>query len=284
MSGPLHSGSQSFEEEDGGAAPTEIISTEELEHRVTHANRIDVGCSGSAVWSVSSAKHGNGVQHAIHYHDTSTFWQSDGILPHIISIQLAQLTPVEAIAIYLNSVIDESYSPRVIRVKTGTHIGDMAEVAAVDVGTDVAEGWLVLPLNDNGDVAPVAEEEIYAEGNDNDDNDDDGGFPHSSTKHFTNLGIPSSTGQLVGGAVTSSDTAAPASHMTSFPFSFVPNIPDDGADRWLWCTLIDIYFYENQLSGRDCHVRGVRVIGPRRAEVEEASLVEVYPWEWMKLR
>lgn len=39
-----------------------------------------------AVWSVSSAKPGNGVE-LLRDNNTDTYWQSDGMQPHMVSIQ-----------------------------------------------------------------------------------------------------------------------------------------------------------------------------------------------------
>ena len=63
-----------------------------------------------AVWSLSSAKHGNGVQQ-LRDDSNSTFWQSDGQQPHLVNIQFLKKTRVGEIALYLDFKTDESYTP-----------------------------------------------------------------------------------------------------------------------------------------------------------------------------
>lgn len=102
-----------------------------LSQRIRAQRSIDVAALDSlSVWSVSSAKHGNGVSNLLHINDLSTFWQSDGNLPHIVHIQFAQLIAVDTVCVYLDFTKDESYTPRVIKVKAGTFDGDMTEVAS----------------------------------------------------------------------------------------------------------------------------------------------------------
>ena len=63
-----------------------------------------------AVWSLSSAKHGNGVQQ-LRDDSNSTFWQSDGQQPHLVNIQFLKKTRVSELALYLDFKTDESYTP-----------------------------------------------------------------------------------------------------------------------------------------------------------------------------
>lgn len=265
-----------------------ILTTPQLAQWVRVHNHMDVGCSGNTVWTVSSAKHGNGVRHLMRHHDLNNFWQSDGVLPHVIRIQLGQLTPVEAMAVYVNSAVDQSYSPRVIRVKAGTHNGDMTEVAKADIGAGQECGWVLITLREMA-------------GDDGDDlggsaSDGGGGVvagvkaqhqrqevrPRQRDSGAPGRGRPSGAASSYSPPIPYSEVAAALGHgnratsssagaQTSATVPMIPHNPGNAADRWLWCTLIDIYICENQFNGRDCHLRGIRLMGPRYEELERVS-------------
>lgn len=125
---------------DNAADPPIVIDDSEL---LAREKREALTTVHDAVWSVSSAKHGNGVT-ALLDGSHNTFWQSDGILPHTISIDFPRLTPLLAVALYLDFQQDESYTPRKLRVQAGTHAGDVADVAAVTVNDP--QGWVLMRL------------------------------------------------------------------------------------------------------------------------------------------
>lgn len=241
-----------------------VLTTAQLQQWVTANNQVDVGCNGNVVWSVSSAKHGSGVRHLMNYHDLTTFWQSDGVLPHVIRIQLGQLTPVEAVALYVNSAVDQSYSPRVMKVKAGTHEGDMTEVAKVDIGAGQECGWVLLELGDHAEPHSTT-------GN------ADGGQERREKKRerrrrssaaVSDAAAPpahpiayAEVAAVVSGGAVPSTSASPA-----FPAAAAAASTE--ADRWLWCTMMDICICENQFNGRDCHLRGICLAGPRYEELE----------------
>ncbi|SCU73256.1 anaphase promoting complex, subunit 10-like protein [Trypanosoma equiperdum] len=167
-----------------------------------------------AVWSVSSAKHGNGVMCLLDG-SHNTFWQSDGVVPHVISIDFALLKPVAAVALYLDCAEDNSYTPRRMRVQAGTHNGDMADVATVTV--DDPRGWVLIRMQ--------AEAE------------------------------------------TPSSWNTPAAHSDDAKADIENDMPLDNADfeefiqDGVWCTRVRVIVEENRQEGRDCHVRGLRVLG-----------------------
>lgn len=68
-----------------------------------------------AVWTLSSAKSGNGVDQ-LRDNDETTFWQSDGTQPHHVNIQFLRKKSVCAISFFLNHQLDESYTPKVSRI------------------------------------------------------------------------------------------------------------------------------------------------------------------------
>lgn len=99
-----------------------------------------------AVWTVSSAKYGNGV-HQLRDGSADTFWQSDGVLPHFVRVEFAGLVPIHAVAISLSYANDESYTPTKLSIRAGTHEGDIVEVAALEV--DRPNGWILAMLVDD---------------------------------------------------------------------------------------------------------------------------------------
>ena len=99
---------------------------------------------GEAVWTLSSAKPGNGVEQ-LRDESLSTYWQSDGAGPHLINIQFLRKTSVCTINLYLNYVLDESYTPKRISVRAGSTIHDMADVTTVDLNEP--SGWVSVVLS-----------------------------------------------------------------------------------------------------------------------------------------
>ncbi|KPA75506.1 Anaphase promoting complex subunit 10-like protein [Leptomonas pyrrhocoris] len=244
-----------------------VLTTRQLEQWVTRNNQIDVGSAGNVVWSVSSAKHGNGVRHLIHYHDLNTFWQSDGVLPHVIRIRLSQLTPVEAIAVYVNSAVDQSYSPRVMKVKAGTHEGDMTEVAKADIGVGQENGWVLMELSDQVEDGKKADATPSAQDREKDTKKPQHPRQASDDGETATQPLPYSAVA----AVLGKDTAPAAAAGPASPLAAAGRTV---ADRWLWCTMMDICICENQFNGRDCHLRGICLTGPRYEELERGQLDE----------
>lgn len=294
-----------------------IVSTAALADWVRRRHQIDVGGAGSAVWSVSSAKHGNGVRHLMRCHDLSTFWQSDGVLPHVIRVQLGQLTALEALAVYVNSAVDQSYSPRVIRVKAGTHEGDMVEVAKADIGAGQECGWVVVQFGETSDDAEVGNEEEEDEEDEEDGEGDDDANSDAmaaddeeqarrrvrdaricdAAASSTSVPAPAAAPlpyYAVAAALGHPASPAPSSASPAFVASAPPQASaaamgavgshNNPADRWLWCTLVDICICENQFNGRDCHLRGIRLMGPRYEELERVCNIATCAYTPPRLR
>lgn len=114
---------------------------------IENVERTFLEVGGTAVWSVSSAKHGNGVMQ-LRDDDPATYWQSDGMMPHTISVDFPKLTPTYCVAILLNYAVDESYTPKKIVVRAGTHSGDIAQVGSADV--EAPNGWILIHLLEDG--------------------------------------------------------------------------------------------------------------------------------------
>eukprot|EP00356_Strombidium_inclinatum_P004247 CAMPEP_0170504088 /NCGR_PEP_ID=MMETSP0208-20121228/46856_1 /TAXON_ID=197538 /ORGANISM="Strombidium inclinatum, Strain S3" /LENGTH=122 /DNA_ID=CAMNT_0010784141 /DNA_START=237 /DNA_END=604 /DNA_ORIENTATION=+ len=80
-----------------------------------------------AVWTLSSAKQGNGVDQ-IRDNNTNTFWQSDGQQPHFINISFLKKMKVSEICMYLDFKTDESYTPQKIQISVQNSFGQLQEV------------------------------------------------------------------------------------------------------------------------------------------------------------
>ncbi|KAJ1642657.1 hypothetical protein LPJ64_005514 [Coemansia asiatica] len=102
--------------------------------------------SNQAHWTVSTSKHGFGVSN-LHDNNPDTFWQSDGQLPHSISIKFPNRQPIHTIALYLDYDKDESYTPCCVRVYAGTSKYDMQLVNDHQF-TKEPRGWVHLRLAD----------------------------------------------------------------------------------------------------------------------------------------
>ncbi|KAH9527186.1 Anaphase-promoting complex subunit 10 [Dermatophagoides farinae] len=91
-----------------------------------------------AVWSLSSCKVGFGVEQ-LRDNCKDTYWQSDGVQPHLVNIQFRRKTTVCEIKIFADFKLDESYTPNKISVRAGNHFHDLHE------------GWETIPLRDADD-------------------------------------------------------------------------------------------------------------------------------------
>lgn len=81
-----------------------------------------------AVWTVSSAKSGNGIAE-LRDNSTETYWQSDGHLPHYINIEFQRKVTISEVSILLNYKLDESYTPQKLLIRAGNKHADLKEVA-----------------------------------------------------------------------------------------------------------------------------------------------------------
>ena len=105
-----------------------------------------------AVWSLSTAKPGNGVAQ-IRDSSVDTYWQSDGGQPHLINIQFPKRAAVCEVAFYLDYSLDESYTPKKLSIRTGLTFHDLEEIKVVELNEPV--GWCSVHLT--GGLDPLDE-------------------------------------------------------------------------------------------------------------------------------
>mmetsp|Transcript_23903 Transcript_23903/g.28925 ORF Transcript_23903/g.28925 Transcript_23903/m.28925 type:complete len:178 (-) Transcript_23903:495-1028(-) len=96
-----------------------------------------------AVWSVTSAKPGNGVE-ALRDDNLETYWQSDGGQPHLVNIQFQKKVRLKELEIYADFKQDESYTPNKIAIRAGNSFHDLKEIKVVDLEEPV--GWVSFSL------------------------------------------------------------------------------------------------------------------------------------------
>ena len=105
------------------------------------AQKREVG--GEAVWSLSTAKPGNGVEQ-LRDSNNDTYWQSDGQQPHLINIQFHRKMTLVMLEFYLDYKLDESYTPKKITIKAGTTFHDLREMKSAELNEP--SGWVSVPL------------------------------------------------------------------------------------------------------------------------------------------
>jgi anaphase-promoting complex subunit 10 len=107
----------------------------------------EVGLSDVISWQLSSAKPGNGVEQ-LRSPSFDTYWQSDGVSqPHWIQIHLHRRLPLTHVALYLDYQLDESYTPKTLRVETGMTTQDLcAGPENITMELNEPAGWCILPI------------------------------------------------------------------------------------------------------------------------------------------
>eukprot|EP00796_Vickermania_ingenoplastis_P008207 gene8207-5732_t len=119
-----------------------------------------VDCADRAVWTVTSAKHGCGVRNLIDASNPLTFWQSDGLVPHAVTLHFRELIPIACVEI-LTDADDESYAPKVVELRGGVQEGSYSLIATGELPAVVGGGsWFKLyAWNKNGWGVPDSTEE-----------------------------------------------------------------------------------------------------------------------------
>eukprot|EP00760_Papus_ankaliazontas_P002538 PhM_4_TR11086/c0_g1_i1/m.95213/K03357/APC10, DOC1; anaphase-promoting complex subunit 10 len=107
--------------------------------------RVCVEVSRTAVWSVSTAKYGNGIKEMLDG-STGTYWQSDGAQPHTIEASFPKMMRLSDLALHVDFAADESYTPRKLVVRVGTSVHDLVDVTQVELSEP--QGWVFIPLPD----------------------------------------------------------------------------------------------------------------------------------------
>ncbi|KXS13001.1 galactose-binding like protein [Gonapodya prolifera JEL478] len=108
-------------------------------------DKVDIG--NLATWVLSTYKPGMGVEE-LRDGNLETFWQSDGPLPHYLTLRFPTLAFISHISLFLDFKNDESYTPSRFAVFAGYTAGDLEEVRAVEV--DEPCGWVEVDVRVEG--------------------------------------------------------------------------------------------------------------------------------------
>ncbi|OUC45819.1 Anaphase-promoting complex, subunit 10 [Trichinella nativa] len=87
--------------------------------------------------------HGHGVP-ALRDASHNTYWQTNGPLPHLLTLYFNRLTLVSHLCIYVDTDVDGSYTPKTLSIRRGTQLCDMVENVLVHLAN--FKGWAVIPL------------------------------------------------------------------------------------------------------------------------------------------
>lgn len=96
-----------------------------------------------AVWTLSTCKQGFGVEQ-LRDGDAESYWQSDGVQPHVVNIQFLKRSDVVSLRLYVDFKKDESYTPKKISVRSGTTFHDLQDIQTYDM--EEPSGWFDVPL------------------------------------------------------------------------------------------------------------------------------------------
>jgi anaphase-promoting complex subunit 10 len=136
-------------------------------------------------WQLSSAKPGNGVEQ-VRDQSIETYWQSDGTSqPHWLQVHFARRVAISHVCLYLDYNLDESYTPKVVRVECGMTSQDLTP--AVHPANSVVElsepaGWCIIPLQSPPDPLDDHEDDDDVDEEDEDKKDDNENPKDSSRK------------------------------------------------------------------------------------------------------
>ncbi|CUS24221.1 LAQU0S14e02916g1_1 [Lachancea quebecensis] len=99
-----------------------------------------------AYWKASSQKDGNPISRALD-DNPNTFWQSDGLQPHTIEVSFSKRVEIVQFALFLSLVVDESYTPQIIKIYAGHSASDATLYKTLEVRN--VNCWVVLTFEDN---------------------------------------------------------------------------------------------------------------------------------------
>ncbi|PWN88169.1 galactose-binding like protein [Acaromyces ingoldii] len=242
------------------------------------SNKVDVGSQSGTLWSLSSQKPGYGVSQLRHA-DLDKLWQSDGTLPHVINIQFARRTAVTHVSMYIDHVKDDSYTPTKVRILAGTHYHDLVEVRTREF--DQPQGWKHFVLDKKGNVSDSDESDGYTSSS---GSSSSGSSFSSSSSSSSSPSSSSAAASSKPSSGTSDSGSARGSHATAErqhraarrlqkrgaidpaePASQLAGHVAHGVSRRhppIYTYYLQVCILANHSSGKDTHVRGLKVWGP----------------------
>ncbi|CAN8072545.1 unnamed protein product [Agarophyton chilense] len=216
-------------------------------------DRLDEGLrdlTHQAVWTVSTAKPGNGVEQLLDG-NPNTYWQSDGLQPHSITAQFPSKVKISEIHLYLNYDVDESYTPAFISVMTGSNFQDL-QMVKESRKIRTPKGWIVIPLGEQTDADDdCSDEESEVER-------EDMSQPEvERIQQRRNERQRRRTERLLERQAELEENQKKAERDTNGEYE---TMKDRSVTK---AHMIEIFINSNHLNGRDSHVRMIRVFGPK---------------------
>lgn len=105
-----------------------------------------INVSNMAYWRATSFKASNPIINVIN-DDPNSFWQSDGAQPHEVEVYFSKRVNIAIIAMYFSLKVDESYTPKLIKIYVGHSLSDCELYKIVEL--EKLNGWFALTFNDN---------------------------------------------------------------------------------------------------------------------------------------
>ena len=132
------------DDEDDQHNPPSVYTSQRTLQSLSHLRDIS---DAAVAWQVSSAKPGNGVEQ-LRDAATDSYWQSDGTTqPHYIQIHFHRRLAVTHVALYLDYQLDESYTPKTVRVETGMTAQDLTCTPQNQcMELNEPAGWVIFPV------------------------------------------------------------------------------------------------------------------------------------------
>lgn len=229
-----------------------------------------------AVWTVSTAKPGNGVERLL---DPSpkTFWQSDGPQPHTISAQFACKVKVSEVRLRLWFKEDESYTPAIISVLVGSSFHDLRVVRR---NKEVVRptGWLRIPLGKESVAALGDEDDTSSIPSQDDDMEtmSAGDLAERDQRRIVRADHRRRSAQVKRGLkevappMTTSASRGGEMEVVAAAERYRRERRDV---RFVRAHMVQVVIHTNHQNGRDSHVRQVKVLGPTR-QVGQRDSVE----------
>ena len=202
----------------------------------------EVGDDG--VWTLSSCKAGNGVAQ-LRDGRPDTYWQSDGLAPHYVSVHFARKTRVAQVSFYVDFKLDESYTPSRVVIRGGSHSQAMKELCAFDL--DEPTGWINVPT-----LVPV-QRDVAA---------------RKPRKAGKKKGGEEEKGDVKAPVITPASFFSASNPLSRLPFAKPPEAEGEAAGAGgvsmvpLRCHYLQLVVLASHQSGKDTHVREMKVYGP----------------------
>lgn len=230
---------------------TDEASSEEWTDEETGEKLRDL--TSLAVWSVSTAKPGNGVEQLLDGKQ-KTYWQSDGPQPHTISAQFVSKLKVKEVRVFLDFGSDESYTPSVISVRAGTNFHDLKLVRKIKELSG-PHGWVRIPLGD------LPFEGDALEGDDEDEDSSDGEEDEIHERSAADLAARDMRRHARATSRKKSEMARSRAMQEARAKLEGGSLRDRSVTK---AHMIQIVIHCNHQNGRDSHIRMVRVLGAKR--------------------